>query len=1018
WIDTGVQATTDIDLRVTAAHDMDMAPFGISSLFYLFSNQKGTDNAQSSYFYMFFGAPGSGGGSTATAPRGTGLREHRLNATGAYIDGERYATHDPSTFMLAPVAHTVSLFGRRDKSSGAIAKQQGACTISAAQIEVAGEPRRFYVPCRTREGVVTLYDRVMGEFAAVKGSGAFTAGTEIGPAAEDCGAVESVTDAIRFAPALAVGTKDFVAGEITVAVEGAHDEGVVIAVADTEDKGADLAAWSQRAYFAKFAADASEATVALPQSWWNDGLTVRFFWKSTEDAPYDVELEYVESAGSAFVDTGWVVTPQSEVAVTAKCPADVCYFGILTHFYLFTNGGTTFWGFFGKNGSFATYNPNDGFHELRLGPSGAYLDDERKVEISGGTYTALKTALPVPFRRDGSSGAFSKTGMCQVKAAKIWERGTLVRDYVPCKKDGVAGLYDRIQAKFCPSSVAAAFKAGPIATTAEAGDALAWSAAASLALETSAVWDGGGADTSFSTAANWADDVLPDLADGMAVPVFATGGASATATGPVSVRGLKFNAKNDFTLRAQGADAELRIGMGGIVLEDDPSETIAGDWRKATFECPFELTASQTWDLSVNKKRRIQLPGSPACCLSGPSNVALTVTGQGCFGLAATNTFKGDVRIEGGVLKILSKKGIFGSADEGGTVYVDMTSGVVWDHFGGVIDKPLVVTGDKAAPSANFYLHPDYGTNLFTAPVTVKGGTVLRTQLSGHTVFAGGLTGGTVSFTGSGGDLCIREKPVTGGTLEFWQKRKVHFEVPSNTVNVTFGGQYSGSGNELHLWTEDVFHNYSSELNLTNSTTLNLHGFSQKCGPVLLTDRNSVITSDTPATLFAFHNTANTTYRGTIQGQVTFEKSGGYFVMLTGKNTSTGALFVHNGPLEIYTTGSWKGTEVKVGAVDSNRDPKLKLYHGNCFDDPRHTVLTMTTTRKTGGDFFGTNPNPVLELTDGVEQVFKEIVIDGHSLAAGTWGSSQSNAQHKDDVHFAGTGVANVIGKGMMILFR
>jgi len=77
WIDTGVQATTDIDLRVTAAHDMDMAPFGISGLFYLFANTKGSDNAQSSYFYMFFGAPGSGGGSTATAPRGTGLREHR-----------------------------------------------------------------------------------------------------------------------------------------------------------------------------------------------------------------------------------------------------------------------------------------------------------------------------------------------------------------------------------------------------------------------------------------------------------------------------------------------------------------------------------------------------------------------------------------------------------------------------------------------------------------------------------------------------------------------------------------------------------------------------------------------------------------------------------------------------------------------------------------------------------------------------------------------------------------------------
>ena len=1019
WIDTGVQATTDIDLRVTAAHDMDMAPFGISGLFYLFANTKGSDNAQSSYFYMFFGAPGSGGGSTATAPRGTGLREHRLNATGAYIDGERYATHDPSKFTLAPVAHTVSLFGRRDKSSGAIAKQQGTCTISAARIEVAGEPRRFYVPCRTREGVVTLYDRVTETCATVQGSGTFTAGTDVGPAAVDCGAVESATDAIRFAPALAVGAKDLVTGAITVTVAGAHDAGVVIAVADTEDRGTDLAAWSRRAFVAKVAADVDEVTALLPQAWWNDGLVVRFFWKSAADFPYDQELEYVESAGAAFVDTGWVVTPQSEVAVTAKCPADVCYFGIATYFYLFTNGGTTFWGFFGKAGSAMNYLPNERFRELRLGPTGAFLDGGRLAEISGGTYTALKTALPVPFRRDGSSGAFSKTGVCQVKAAKIWERGTLVRDYVPCRKDGVAGLYDRVQAKFCPSSVSTAFTAGPVVAPAAAGDALAWSAPVSLAPESSSVWDGGGSDTAFSTAANWLDDVLPNLTDGTSVPTFAAAGASATVTGPVNVRGLKFNARNDFTLRAQGAGAVLSVGVGGITMADDPDETIAGDWRKATFECPLELTASQTWDLSPNAKRRIQLPGTPACCVSGPSNVTLTITGRGCLGLVATNTFKGDVRIEGGVLKVLSKKGIFGSADEGGTVYLDMASNdVTWDHFGGVIDKPLVVTGGKDVLSSKFYCHKNYGTNVFAAPVTVKGGTTLRTLLEGDTVFAGGLKGGTVSFTGTGGNLYIREKPVTGGTLEFWQKREVHFEVPGNTVNVSFGGQYSGTGNELHLWAEDVFHDYQSTLNLTNATTLNLHGFSQKCGPVQLTDARSVITSDAPATLFAFHNAADMTYRGTIRGQVTFEKSGGNYVMLTGKNTSTGALFVHNGPLEIYTTGSWKGTEVKVGDVDSNRNPKLRLFHGNCFDDPRHTVLTMTTTRKTGTDFFGTNPNPVLELEAGVEQVFKDIYIDGRRLASGTWGSSQSPARHKDDVHFAGTGVANVIGTGMVIIFR
>lgn len=93
--------------------------------------------------------------------------------------------------------------------------------------------------------------------------------------------------------------------------------------------------------------------------------------------------------------------------------------------------------------------------------------------------------------------------------------------------------------------------------------------------------------------------------------------------------------------------------------------------------------ATATWDGG----------GAPDCAFTTAANWV----GDETPGLAATNSFAGDVRINGGVMKISSKKQPFGTAVDGGTVTLNQTLGAVWEQYDGTIDKPLTVVGGNVS---------------------------------------------------------------------------------------------------------------------------------------------------------------------------------------------------------------------------------------------------------------------------------------------------------------------------------
>ena len=57
-------------------------------------------------------------------------------------------------------------------------------------------------------------------------------------------------------------------------------------------------------------------------------------------------------------------------------------------------------------------------------------------------------------------------------------------------------------------------------------------------------------------------------------------------------------------------------------------------------------------------------------------------------------------------------------------------------------------------------------------------------------------------------------------------------------------------------------------------------------------------------------------------------------------------------------------------------------------------------------------------LADGVEQRVGALFVGGSQMSGGTWGSSASDADNKNDTLFEGRGVLKVAGTGMFLIFR
>jgi autotransporter-associated beta strand protein len=281
----------------------------------------------------------------------------------------------------------------------------------------------------------------------------------------------------------------------------------------------------------------------------------------------------------------------------------------------------------------------------------------------------------------------------------------------------------------------------------------------------------------------------------------------------------------------------------------------------------------------------------------------------------------------------------------------------------GVLNVSAVIggTGSLTIPSGNIGTVILSGANTFTGTTTVNGG-VLQLQ-NINSLAANSLT------------------LKNGSTLQLRSNSGVTFNGGDGfnglgNASVTFDvDQLTGEGaNQTLGFAPDGFNIGNTTLNFTGG-----HGYSLALG---------ALTAAYAGPLTLNSTTANVSLTGIFGGaKITqFNKIGAGVMTLSGVSTYTGSTLVKNGMLTFGTGASGVSGSLQIsnGAV--------------CQILTSLPALTNTAdvSISAGGQMY---------LASGVNLAVGNLVLNGISQAAGTWGSSSSVAANQNDAYFSGPGI-------------
>lgn len=188
-----------------------------------------------------------------------------------------------------------------------------------------------------------------------------------------------------------------------------------------------------------------------------------------------IELEYLESTGTQYIDTGIVADERTEAEIEFQDATGALFmataggwshanFGILfsdtahvVHFYMNCDGYTDY--------AYSSENPLSGNIKLLL--TGVYLNDKALTITRGAipSATAFSTKYPIYLFAQNNNGAIvSQFSMRKkIKYFKLWKDSVLVLDFIPVlDPDGVPCMYDRVTDSFFYNQGTGQFIAGPV----------------------------------------------------------------------------------------------------------------------------------------------------------------------------------------------------------------------------------------------------------------------------------------------------------------------------------------------------------------------------------------------------------------------------------------------------------------------------------------------------------------------------------------------------------------------------
>ena len=504
---------------------------------------------------------------------------------------------------------------------------------------------------------------------------------------------------------------------------------------------------------------------------------------------------------------------------------------------------------------------------------------------------------------------------------------------------------------------------------------------------TASTWTGGGgANESAHIAANWGG-TLPDLTEGSLTATFASGGSRAVLAGGEKFTGFVFSGAETFEVASSGATPAL-LYTGGVTCSS------AGDFAISS---PLSIAAVQAW--TVGAGASLDVSGA----LSSTADYVLSIVGDGGLTLHGGNSAFTGVMAFNGCTTHASGSEPFGSSGATFTT-VNATTGGANIHFDGVTVSAPVVCNEMHGNRYGSFNFAANVTNRFNGPFTFTG--LARPSIKGTTIFAGGFnhTSGYRLITANGGSGSFIITNVAANIT-------VGLQNDAGTVwrlaaaNNDFGTSYGICMNAGAISCEADFalNNDATSIGLNWTASLRLNGHDQRIGSLYYgasVDPGSYVNSSAgPATLYFTQHSVATNSTTRFLGELSLSKSGASEYAVNRAIAATGTLDVAEGPFAFAPAGSWENvTNVVVRGTG-----RLSLASSAALG--RKARVEMSGSGK-------------IVLADGVEQRVGALFVGGSQMSGGTWGSSASDADNKNDTLFEGRGVLKVAGTGMFLIFR
>ena len=182
-----------------------------------------------------------------------------------------------------------------------------------------------------------------------------------------------------------------------------------------------------------------------------------------------VELEYIESTGTQYIDTGIKASKNLKVEADIDVSAASGWVMILGDY---TSGSYFSW--WRQNTTMYAYYGSNNKTLAELTGKRKYISNNTNNIWSIDTSKITVTPNSSDFSKDGNNlylfsvnngGNYNKASM-KLYSCKIYDNGTLVRDFIPAKRvsDGMCGLWDKANYKFYKNAGTGTFIGGPAIT--------------------------------------------------------------------------------------------------------------------------------------------------------------------------------------------------------------------------------------------------------------------------------------------------------------------------------------------------------------------------------------------------------------------------------------------------------------------------------------------------------------------------------------------------------------------------